>query len=104
MFGMAMPPKLMSEKYFFEIVDMHLFQEILRDDLVLSGDTAHPAGVIALQVMQINEIWGPCFACMEHDAADERIVNYSAGRGNGKGVGYVGDLLWLLRDYTAAWG
>ena len=81
-FDTAMPSELMGAEYLLQIVNLHPLQEILWADLVLGGDTAHPANhrpVIVPQVMHIRWGRGPCFDCMEHGIPDTWIINISSG-------------------------
>ena len=63
-FYMAVPSVLAGAEYLYKIVKLHPLLEILRADLILDGNTAHPANfssVIALQAMQIRYGRGPGF-------------------------------------------
>ena len=57
MFFMVMPSESVGVEYLCQIIKLHPLQEILRADLVLGGDAAHPANhssVVMLQVMQVG--------------------------------------------------
>ena len=86
---MAVTFESVGAEYLCQIVKLHHSKEILQADLVIGGDTAHPANhssVVALQAVQVGEGWGPGFTCTEHDTSDTRIVNYSFG-GDGQWAG-----------------
>ena len=86
-----MPSDLTGVEYLLQIVELHPFEQILWDDLVLGGDTAYPMGdslVIVLQAMQIRWGWSTDSACMDRGTSDTPILNSSSG---GDGIWAGGD-------------